>query len=223
MRKTRRVRVPLRLSMVISSCPAAESRTRSRLGSTSSVIGTSTEPACRKVTVDSTWDSPSAAVTVSCRVACWPGSGAGASIRTSAVADSPGGTSMTAGVKVNRTTPSVSRPVSVTRRPWLPSELSIVARKLPGSASLARTTLGSTRSTSGVTTAATVNSMCSSTASSGCATDCTRTSSREVPAGTRVPARILSLMVASSLLFGSSRTSAAPTVSQAGASGAVTR
>ena len=130
---------------------------------------------------------------------------------------------MTPGVKVNRTTPSVSRPVSVTRRPWLPSELSIVARNVPGSASLARTTLGSTRSTSGVATAATVSSMCSSTASSGCATDCTRTSSRDVPAGTRVPGAILSVMVASSLLFGSSRTSAAPTVSQAGASGAVTR
>ncbi len=221
-RKTRRTRVPPRLSIVMSSRPTAESRTRSRLGSTRSTIGTAAEAVCSSVTAVSTGEStasgPAAALTVSCLVAVEPASGIGPSIRTATWTDPPGGTVTVPGEKKNRTTDSGSRPPRVTDRGSLPPLLSTVSWKRPASASLIRTTLGSARSTSGVRMPSTVRSRALSTTIPGSATDCTRTWTATRPAGTSVPAVMRRVSRALSSPLGSSRISALEEVSQAGRS-----
>ena len=67
---------------------------------------------------------------------------------------SPGSTSSDGGEKVNLTSLSGSRPVRKTRRTRDPPRLSMIASSCPTAVSRTRTTLGSSRSTTGVSTGA---------------------------------------------------------------------
>ena len=126
-RNTRRVRRPPRLSTTTSTRPLSPSRTRTKVGSTRIVIGASSVAVCIKVALAVTCSSPSDRGDRQLPGRGLAGIGGGRLQPDRGAAVSPAGTSSTPGVKMNRTTPSGSRPLSVTRRAWLPMPLSMIA------------------------------------------------------------------------------------------------